>query len=323
MPVLDFREIPEAHVSAGHQDRFEFFARDFLEYIGYGIVESPSRGADGGKDLIVLDVRKGVGGESNIRWLVSCKHKAHSGKSVSVDEEVSILERVKAKRCAGFLGFYSTLPSSGLQSRLAELQNGIETDWFDHERMEGRLLRSSSGIELARRYFPKSTQDWERESPRPAQLFEESDPLKCEYCGKVLVDPTGTFPANRTSIISFWRRKDPADDYNHETQVVDLYWSCKGHCDRELERRKSMLGLLFDGWEDVPDVCVPVVYLRWIMMAINNARDGHFSAEALEKLKTFMIAAFHFVSRSPTKKEVELVRSLMELPPFVAGPFRS
>ncbi len=30
MPVLDFTEIPEAHLATGRQDTFELFARDFL-----------------------------------------------------------------------------------------------------------------------------------------------------------------------------------------------------------------------------------------------------------------------------------------------------
>lgn len=30
MPILDFKEIPEAHKATGLQDTFELFARDFL-----------------------------------------------------------------------------------------------------------------------------------------------------------------------------------------------------------------------------------------------------------------------------------------------------
>lgn len=322
MPTLDFCEIPEAYVAAGHQDRFELFARDFLQYLGYRIVESPSRGADGGKDLIVLDVRKGVGGETEVRWLVSCKHNAHSGHSVSVDDEPSILERVKAKRCNGFLGFYSTLPSSGLQNRLSELKPEIETDSFDHERIEGQLLRSSSGIDLARRYFPSSIRVWQVESPRPVELFEGgSEPLMCDYCGKVILDPKGKSLPDYRSIVSFWRERTGEGDRRQEGQIVDIYWSCKGHCDNQLEQQKYRKGLLFDGWEDVADVCIPLVYLRWVMTSINGATEGHYSSAALDKLKTFLIAVFHFVSRAPTRKEGEIVRRLMEIPPYLGGPF--
>ena len=57
MPVLNFKEIPEAHKGSGLQDTFELFARDFLVFMGYTIVVDPSRGADGGSDLIVEEKR--------------------------------------------------------------------------------------------------------------------------------------------------------------------------------------------------------------------------------------------------------------------------
>src|SRR6185437_2272949 len=121
MPILDFKEIPLAHVFQGYPDAFELFAREVLELIGYEIVESPSRGPDGGKDLILGEARKGVGGTTNIQWLVSCKHTAASKRAIGVADEPSILERVRGKNCQGFMGFYSTLPSSALASRLRDL----------------------------------------------------------------------------------------------------------------------------------------------------------------------------------------------------------
>ena len=118
MAILDFKEIPRANVSNGEQDRFELFARDFLEYLGYKIVIDPNRGADGGVDVLVEEKRTGVGGETVIRWLVSCKHKAHSGQSVTPQDEANIRDRVDANNCHGFIGFYSTLPSTGLSKNL-------------------------------------------------------------------------------------------------------------------------------------------------------------------------------------------------------------
>jgi hypothetical protein len=320
MPVLDFCEIAEAHLSSGHQDQFELFARDFLEYLGYTIAESPSRGADGGKDLIVLDVRKGVGGETNVRWLVSCKHKAHSKKSVSVEDEPSILERVKGHNCTAFLGFYSTLPSSALAFRFDALRKEIETDWFDHEKIESRLLRSSAGLELARRYFPKSLDSWNNANPRPTKLFDDSEPLICNYCGKTLLDPSADlYPEDRKSVITFWKQKDPSDLHNYNTQIVDIYWSCKGNCDRQLDRSFKARGLLYDGWEDITDVCIPLVYVKWVMTCINNIRDGHFGSDAIEKMKTFMIVTFHFVARAPIRGEDERIQALLRIPPYLGG----
>lgn len=82
MAVLDFTEISEAHVANGQQDSFELFAREFLAFIGYEIERNPDRGADGGRDIIAREMRSGVGSQTIVRWLVSCKHKAHSGRSV-------------------------------------------------------------------------------------------------------------------------------------------------------------------------------------------------------------------------------------------------
>ena len=95
MSAIDFKEIPEAHLGGGLQDTFELFARDFLSHLGYTVVEDPSRGADGGRDLVVIEHRSGVGGETTVRWLVSCKHKAHSGSSVTPQDEANIRDRIE------------------------------------------------------------------------------------------------------------------------------------------------------------------------------------------------------------------------------------
>src|SRR5437867_920193 len=123
MPRIDFKEIPP------DLDTFEMFAREFLELTGYRIVSGPDRGADQGRDLIAEETRTGVGGKTTVRWLVSCKHMAHSGRAVGVDDELNISDRVRAHRCQGFIGFYSTLASAGLTQRLEALQR--ETQGFE------------------------------------------------------------------------------------------------------------------------------------------------------------------------------------------------
>ena len=77
MPVLNFSEIPAANLANGQQDTFELFARDVLKHIGYQIDVNPDRGRDGGRDIIAIETRTGVGGETKVRWLVSCKHKSY------------------------------------------------------------------------------------------------------------------------------------------------------------------------------------------------------------------------------------------------------
>lgn len=60
MPVIDFTEIPLANTGEGNQDTFELFARDFFSALGFEIEESPSRGPDGGKDLLILENLSGT-----------------------------------------------------------------------------------------------------------------------------------------------------------------------------------------------------------------------------------------------------------------------
>lgn len=98
---LDFKEIPEAHKGTGYQDTFEMFARDFFQELGFKILEEPSRGSDGGKDLIIEEERKGIFGKIKVKFLVSCKHKAFSGNSVTEKEEMNIVDRITQHKVDG------------------------------------------------------------------------------------------------------------------------------------------------------------------------------------------------------------------------------
>ncbi|PTS81233.1 hypothetical protein DBR17_09895 [Sphingomonas sp. HMWF008] len=93
MAALDFTEIAPAQSGPG-RDGFELFARELLLAEGFRIVEQPDRGADGGRDMIVEEERLGPGGANIIRWLVSCKHKAHSGTSVTPGDEQNVRDRL-------------------------------------------------------------------------------------------------------------------------------------------------------------------------------------------------------------------------------------
>lgn len=170
--TLDFKEIPKANSSDGLQDEFELFARDFLLSLGYEIVSEPDRGQDGGKDLIIVEKRRGLAGTTEILWLVSCKHYAHSGKSVGTDDEINISDRVESHGCHGFIGFYSTLPSSGLASKLEnfKLKNKFEFQIFHRGAIENELLKNQERLKLFSRYFPNSHQKWINDNQKQASL---------------------------------------------------------------------------------------------------------------------------------------------------------
>ena len=65
MPAINFGEIPAAS-SGSQRDQFELFAREFLQHAGYKVLVGPDRGADGARDLIVEELRTGIGGETRV-----------------------------------------------------------------------------------------------------------------------------------------------------------------------------------------------------------------------------------------------------------------
>ena len=184
--ILDFKEIPEAHIPNGMQDTFEMFARDFFKEIGFTIDEGPDRGADNGRDLIVKERRIGLLGETEIIWLVSCKHKAHSGKSILDNDEENILNRVHQNHADGFIGFYSTIPSSSLQKNIKNMLGESKYKIFDRESIE-TILISENKTDLIERYFPESFKKIQNQKYRISNFIDEYIPLKCYCCGKDLL----------------------------------------------------------------------------------------------------------------------------------------
>jgi len=310
MSAIEFKEIPEAHLGGGLQDTFELFARDFLAYLGYKIEEDPSRGADGGKDIIAVEKRSGVGGETIIRWLVSCKHKAHSGSSVSPSDESNIRDRIESHKCHGFIGFYSTIMSSGLSDMINGLAGKAETQIFDREKIESYLLKTGDGIHLAKRYFPESVKAWLDEHPKPAKIFATHPQLTCNHCGKSLLEPVPS------GIIVLWHKLDATTNKTHYEKI---YWCCKGHCDQALSISQRGHGLV-DSWEDIPDVVIPLVFARWMMSSLNELYRGDtYSSEAFEKLKEFILSVYPFIARNATTKEAERINLLRGIPTYFGG----
>lgn len=156
MSTIDLQEIPSPNKSGYTRDLFELFAQDFLAASGYRILEGPARGPDGGKDLIVSEPIQGVVSRGEIRWLVSVKHLAHTGRAVGVNDELNILERVGQVRADGFLGFYSTVPSTGLQERLNGLALQLRSEIYGPSRITGDLLSNPALRHVYRQYLPKS-----------------------------------------------------------------------------------------------------------------------------------------------------------------------
>lgn len=312
MNHLDLKEIPPANTGDGDQDTFEQFSRDFFDLLGYRVVEGPDRGADGGRDLIAEETRTGPGGETTIRWLVSCKHYAHSGKSVSPSDEQDIKDRLAAHRCSGFIGFYSTIPSAGLCAKLKPELIAAEVQVFDARRIESALAASDSGIRLASRYFPKSIGRMGRRDEGPVVIFSGAAELACMNCGKDLL-----LPGNLGVVILWLRRaNESCTTVKHYERI---YWCCKGYCDQVLESEFGVPGLI-NGWKDIGDLMNPTGYVQWVMATLNTMRVGAtYTDGAFDNLKKIYLNIFPYVARQLTEEEKERVAQLSTLPSYLGG----
>lgn len=306
--ILDFKEIPEANGGSGLQDTFELFARDFLAYLGYRIIEDPNRGPDGKKDLIVEEVLSGIASEQKIRWLVSCKHYAHKGNAVSDKDEPYLHERLNVHHCDGFIGFYSTIASSGFGLLLSGLNRAVV---FDHEKIESYLLRDIYGMRIAARYFPQSFKNYQLENPLPAKLYAEFEPLLCDCCGKNLFEDVGM-------AMYCQYRLDPCEDNEGEPRQKDrniknITLSCKRECDDKLKRMNMKMGYQDCGWWELGDMTIPTIWIHRMISFMNEiyyAKD--VDEEAYLKMKKIFIASFQYVARHLTSKEKERVASLVK-----------
>ena len=100
-------------------EEFELLCEDLLRAKGLDIQSRPSRGPDGGADMIVGMIETdGLGFRQESRILIECKHFAHSGRSVRESDIGSIIERTIRHNCNKYLLITSTLPSTSVSQQL-------------------------------------------------------------------------------------------------------------------------------------------------------------------------------------------------------------
>ena len=143
--------------------------------IGFQIQTEPAYGIDGGQDFIVKY------GDTN--YLVSCKHYIKSQKHVGIYDEENIGDRLLQFNTTGFIGFYSTGITTGLQDRL----DGIC-------RNKGYTYGIFSPTKIIRAMQSMDTKILQSFGLYPHKYYmnvseEEYKPLKCMLCGKdILTD---------------------------------------------------------------------------------------------------------------------------------------
>ena len=280
---VDFREIASG-------DAWELFARDFFAAIGLVVEVPPGRGADGGRDLLVSEQLRGSLASRKFTWLVSCKHHAHSGRAVGVDDEPSIADRLRQHRADGFLGFYSTMASSGLVERLralAEPRPGEAAliqrfEVFDGARIAGRF-HAAGLAHVVLQHLPTSYVRL-----RPIHILGDAyEPLPCDVCGRDVLMASLTEPSFAN--IVFARR---GNESKPPRQIASVHVVCRGDCDRKLSKKLWDDYGLINGWYDGRDYCNPLLYLYHLAEFINETKidSNKYTDEAHKKyLHIFLI----------------------------------
>jgi hypothetical protein len=295
--MIDFTEIPY------DRDDWELFSRDFLQAIGLHIETPPDRGSDHGRDLLVTETLSGEIANLRLRWLVSCKHFAHSRRSVNENDEQNLLERVRGFKADGFIGVYSTLASSGLNHRLEQLRaNQDIKDYkiFDYREVENRLVTAGYSS-LLMRYFPES---YKRIKPIHL-LSSEYIPLRCAYCDKDLLQ--GLFTERVSGIIVLVSSFDGS-----QKKTTKVFCACKGRCDDILSNRYAEKGSI-TGWIEISDLVIPTEFLTKLFAFMNQIREGRYHTytdEAYDEMKYIFIVIAQKVLRAMTEEEWQRVGQL-------------
>ncbi|EGQ7850096.1 restriction endonuclease [Vibrio parahaemolyticus] len=316
---VDFKEIPQGNIANGDQDAFELFARDLLEAVGFKIITGPARGSDDRKDLVVSETRQGILGETEIKFLVSCKHYAHSkqeSKAVGNYEEPDLIGRMRNNGCKGFIGFYSTIGSSALMREMTESQRQnqqefLEFQLFDKSKITDFLHRNSETLKLYKRYFPESFRK-SREFEIDSNLYAHRPIINCRSCQKNLIDYMEGYIVKLVKNTPLVR--DGEEDWDYPiSKVQDILFSCE-ECFEYMK-------------EDVDDVYLQWPYQIQQMKLVNYTSPGFFidelmrektmirthedrySTAAFHKWSKFCHAMFYFVARPTSKKPTTGLRA--------------
>lgn len=295
--MIDFCEVANG-------ETWELFSRDFLTDLGFSVAEPPDRGADGGRDMLLVEHLHGPLGDHDLRWLVSCKHnaRARGQRSVVLKDEPNILDRVRAFETQGFLGMYSTLASAGLGRKLSQLlQRGELASYriLDHKLIENHLLQAGSS-HLVARYFPES---YRRIKPLHA-IASRYEPLPCVVCGDDLLE--AMYEKDGMSLVQY-----ATETVNGHQHIKGLYWSCKGSCADAVQQR---IGNDYAGWHGLDDLTIPALYLTRVLAILNRMKAGEtYSDSALEQQKNLLIALGQRVFRMMTAEDRRRTAQAMTL----------
>jgi hypothetical protein len=166
-----------------NEEEFELLCRDVFEANGARIVSGPSRGPDSKKDLLVdIDVSSLVSGPKAKRYLVQCKHKAVSGKSVYENELGDTRSACVRNSANGYLLITSSVASKSVGENFdAHNKEGLYThETWDYKKLEQKILETPNCAQLLERYglleSAESILDYIRSLTESVPNFPFTDP---------------------------------------------------------------------------------------------------------------------------------------------------
>ncbi len=150
--MINFKELPEDGI------KFEQLTREILLKMGLE-VHWTGVGPDSERDLFFIERAQGPIANFRRKWLVCCKHFAHSERSVGIADIQNITDRCEAIGATGYLLVCSTQPSSTVIKRLEEIesQGKLTLRYWDCIEIEKRLNTPES-FPLISLFFPQSAQ---------------------------------------------------------------------------------------------------------------------------------------------------------------------
>lgn len=148
--MLDFKELDK------DGNDFELMIRELLYNKGLEVYWS-GKGPDGGRDLLCIEQYQSSFKGFSRRWLVQCKHNAHSKKAVSNSDLLGIENSCALFNADGYLLVCSTFPSASVVNLLEgiEKNKGIITAFWDYRMLERQLL-TPCNWPVVNMFFPRS-----------------------------------------------------------------------------------------------------------------------------------------------------------------------
>jgi hypothetical protein len=228
---------------------------------------------------------------------------------VGVNEEQDITTRLEAFKAQGFLGFYSTIISAGLSTRIRQLSDKYEPHIMDGAMIERSLLSDERLRSVFEQHFPVSFREYMDYYRQPHNVLTEYLPLSCHHCQTDLLtsDPW-------RGVVNVWFR-DPGDEGQDVWELVNVVPSCKKECDYVAEEKARRAGCTTK-WEDLEDLRIPSVFLNWVLKTVRDLHTGQekFSEEGLEAFLDFTARMSQAVLRPTTSEQFDRKARLDEIP---------